>query len=52
MENPLRLIEPSESDVPVWTVSADGLESWLDAQMPLSLIGYGVTVSKPSPASI
>ena len=32
MENPLRLIEPSESDVPVWTVSADGLESWLDAQ--------------------
>ena len=32
MENPVRLVEPSETDVPVWTVTADGLESWLDAQ--------------------
>ena len=32
MENDLRLVEPSDADVPVWLVTKEALDGWLDAQ--------------------
>jgi leucyl aminopeptidase len=32
MENELRLVEPGDAEVPVWLVTTDALDGWLDAQ--------------------
>jgi leucyl aminopeptidase len=32
MKNNLRLVEPTDADVPVWLVTMDALDGWLDAQ--------------------